>query len=85
VGSPEEDRSQVFERFYKADKARERETEGSGLGLAIAKKIVDLHGGTIDFESAPRVGKSFTVTLPLDEETRGRLDDPKTAAKLANR
>jgi signal transduction histidine kinase len=66
IGVPVEDRPRVFERFYKADKSRERATEGSGLGLAIAKKIVELHGGTIDVESEVDGGATFTVTLPIE-------------------
>lgn len=66
IGIPEEDRAHVFERFYKADKSRERSKEGSGLGLAIARKIVDLHQGTIGLASVPGGGTSFTVRLPLE-------------------
>jgi heavy metal sensor kinase len=54
----------VFERFYRADLARSRETEGAGLGLALAKWIVDRHGGTIDAISRPGEGATFTVQLP---------------------
>ena len=65
VGIPEEDRPHIFERFYKADKSRQRSEEGSGLGLAIAKKIVEMHHGTIGVESKVGHGATFTVSLPL--------------------
>jgi two-component system phosphate regulon sensor histidine kinase PhoR len=66
IGISEADQAHVFERFYKADKARERSREGSGsgLGLAIARKIVELHHGAIAVTSQPGTGTTFTVTLP---------------------
>jgi signal transduction histidine kinase len=65
IGISEAEQAHVFERFYKADKARERSREGSGLGLAIARKIVDLHRGTIAVASEPGNGTTFTTTLPI--------------------
>jgi len=55
----------VFERFYRADEARNRDSGGAGLGLAIAEKLVEEHGGRIAAESTPGEGSTFTVTLPL--------------------
>jgi signal transduction histidine kinase len=64
IGIGEEDLPRIFERFHKADKSRHRTGGGSGLGLAIAKKIVDLHRGSIDAQSKPGDGAVFTVRLP---------------------
>ena len=64
-GIASEDLPHIFERFYRADNSRTSgETHGHGLGLAIAKKITDLHGGTIQVKSKPGKGTVFTVNLP---------------------
>lgn len=66
IGIPEECKDQVFERFYRADKARSRETGGTGLGLAITKNIVLLHKGTIKFYSKENEGTTFNIRIPLN-------------------
>ncbi|PYI54825.1 sensor histidine kinase [Paenibacillus flagellatus] len=67
VGLGENEKRHVFDRFYRVDQARTRQTGGFGLGLSIAKSIVNRHGGTIDIRSRPGVGTIVSVTLPIDE------------------
>jgi len=62
-----EDQDKVFERFFRADKARSRAQGGNGLGLAICKMLVEAHRGSIAFRSAPDRGTRFEVRLPLAE------------------
>ncbi len=65
VGIPEEEQGLVFDRFYRVDKARSRETGGTGLGLSITKSAVQMHKGSIKVQSIPGVGSIFTVRIPL--------------------
>jgi two-component system, OmpR family, phosphate regulon sensor histidine kinase PhoR len=63
-GIPEADRQRIFERFYRVDKARSRETGGTGLGLSIVKHLVGLHGGDVRVENRAAGGARFTVRIP---------------------
>jgi signal transduction histidine kinase len=63
-GIPVEDRDQIFERFYRGEKSRNRQTGGAGLGLAIARGIIEAHGGQISVESQPGQGATFCFSLP---------------------
>lgn len=65
VGIPSSHLPQLFERFYRVDKARSRNQGGTGLGLAITKNIVEQHGGTIDVKSNVNQGTCFVITLPV--------------------
>ena len=67
IGIPEAEVERIFERFYRVDPARSRETGGTGLGLSIVKHIVTKHGGEISVWSAENVGSTFTIRLPIHE------------------
>ena len=65
IGIPEEVQDRIFDRFYRVDKARSRETGGSGLGLAITRNVVLMHKGAIKLNSKEGEGSTFTVRIPL--------------------
>ena len=66
VGIPEDEQKLIFDRFYRVDKARSRETGGSGLGLSIAKNAVLMHKGSIKVNSMPGEGAVFSIRIPLN-------------------
>lgn len=65
VGIPRAELERVFERFYRVDRARSRETGGTGLGLAIVRHVAENHGGRVMVESKPGDGSTFTIELPV--------------------
>jgi two-component system OmpR family sensor kinase len=64
-GIPPQIREKIFQRFWRADTSRTRETGGSGLGLAIVSSIVAAHNGTVDVVETPGGGATFRISLPL--------------------
>lgn len=68
VGISENDINRVFERFYRVDPARSRETGGTGLGLSIVKHVIANHGGEVQVWSSQGVGSTFSIRLPIGDE-----------------
>jgi len=68
IGIPEAEVERIFERFYRVDPARSRETGGTGLGLSIVKHIVTKHGGEISVWSSENVGSTFSIRLPIQSQ-----------------
>lgn len=67
IGISESDISRIFERFYRVDPARSRQTGGTGLGLSIVKNVAMKHGGDVAVWSSPGVGSTFCLKLPIEE------------------
>ena len=65
VGIPEDVQDKIFDRFYRVDKARSRDTGGTGLGLSLTRSTVLLHRGSIKLHSKEKEGSTFTVRIPL--------------------
>lgn len=73
IGIPEGDLEHIFERFYRVDKARSRETGGTGLGLSIVRKTVEQYGGEVRAENRESGGARFIVTIPEWKAEEGQL------------
>ena len=65
IGVPTRDLERIFERFYRVDRARSRETGGTGLGLAIVRHVIQAHGGEVTVQSREGEGSTFTLYLPI--------------------
>ena len=65
IGIPGRDTARIFERFYRVDDARHRDTGGTGLGLAIVRHVAEQHGGSVEVESELGQGSTFLIRLPL--------------------
>ena len=68
VGIPTRDLERVFERFYRVDHGRSRDTGGTGLGLSIVRHVANNHQGWVDVESREGEGSTFSLVLPLHTE-----------------
>lgn len=77
VGIPDDAKDKVFDKFYRVDKARSRDTGGTGLGLSISRNVVNAHGGTIRLYSESGKGTTFTVRIPIKHETPVDQGRPK--------
>jgi two-component system sensor histidine kinase SenX3 len=82
IGIAEDEQQRVFERFYRADKARSRATGGTGLGLAIVKHVAANHGGSVGLWSRPGTGSTFTLRIPAHVSPEPAAE-PARAAKTS--
>ncbi|WP_370148221.1 ATP-binding protein [Streptacidiphilus sp. EB129] len=78
-GISPEDLPHVFDRFWRAEKSRNRQTGGSGLGLAIVRQLVEGHAGTVTATSTPGTGSVFTLRLPTPAPTPATRDQPRSS------
>jgi two-component system sensor histidine kinase SenX3 len=65
IGIPTRDLERIFERFYRVDRARSRDTGGTGLGLAIVRHVAQAHGGDVTVDSREGEGSTFTIQVPI--------------------
>jgi len=82
IGISEDNLKLIFDRFYRVDKARSRETGGSGLGLAIASESIEMIGGTIDVKSSEGEGTTFSVSIPLFTHNNPKLKSKDKGQEL---
>ncbi len=84
IGIPAKDTQRIFERFYRVDPARSRETGGTGLGLSIVKHIAANHGGDVKVWSVEGAGSTFTVGLPIADPIFGSWPGPEPTSSEPN-
>jgi signal transduction histidine kinase len=79
IGIPKAEQKRIFEKFYRVESSLVHTTKGSGLGLALVQHITEAHGGRVEVTSAPGVGSTFTLSLPVRGEAA--LDEPRPARR----
>jgi signal transduction histidine kinase/class 3 adenylate cyclase/ActR/RegA family two-component response regulator len=84
IGIPKEKQAKIFQSFEQVDMSISREYGGTGIGLAITKKLIDLHGGSIEVESEPGKGAKFTFSLPLSKVDRKSISEFKSKRKTVD-
>lgn len=84
VGIPDDCKDKVFERFYRVDKARSRDTGGTGLGLSITRNIIRMHGGSIKLYSESGAGTTFTIKVPIEREDNS-VEETTTPKQLSRK
>lgn len=76
IGIPASEQTKIFDTFYRVEKGLEHDVKGSGLGLALVKQVAEAHGGTIEVESRPGAGSTFTLQIPVRGSSVPRASEP---------
>jgi signal transduction histidine kinase len=84
IGIPEREQSRIFEKFYRVPIPENREISGTGLGLALVSHIVEAHGGSVQVQSRPGEGSTFSIRIPLAHQQQGSSADEVTDQVKAN-